>query len=258
MSILVRLYPASWRARYGDELEAILEDDPPSPYDTVDLLLGAIDAHLHLRGLGRRLDHRKGIPMSLRLAGSAAIAGGALWIVALAIAAFAAFANVSGDATPLFVLIFAAQLALVVALAGLSAYQAHRYPTLVWIAFLVPAAGVIASLAGMIGMAVRGDAVLVADFSGWYVWFIGMLATVGGSVLFGAVTYRTAAISRPGALVLTVGSAIAVVAIGSSILGLVPDGGASVLGGVAFGAGWIVLGRDALRRDAPVTAEPAA
>ena len=41
------LYPRAWRARYGDELEALLDVAPPGLRDRFDLLRGALDAHLH-------------------------------------------------------------------------------------------------------------------------------------------------------------------------------------------------------------------
>jgi uncharacterized protein involved in exopolysaccharide biosynthesis len=44
--ILICLYPASWRARYGEEFEALLEDSPITFQSTVDLLKGAIGMHL--------------------------------------------------------------------------------------------------------------------------------------------------------------------------------------------------------------------
>jgi len=44
---LVRLYPAAWRARYGAELADILEQQSLSPRLVTDVLLGALDAHLH-------------------------------------------------------------------------------------------------------------------------------------------------------------------------------------------------------------------
>ena len=49
-SLLIRLYPARWRARYGDEFAAILEERPLGPFDVADILLGAFDAQLRLRG----------------------------------------------------------------------------------------------------------------------------------------------------------------------------------------------------------------
>ena len=47
MSRLVRLYPPAWRMRYGEELEATLAARPPRLGDQLDLILGAVDAHLH-------------------------------------------------------------------------------------------------------------------------------------------------------------------------------------------------------------------
>jgi hypothetical protein len=44
---LVAAYPASWRARYEPEMLAILDERPPGWRDAVDLLRGALDAHLH-------------------------------------------------------------------------------------------------------------------------------------------------------------------------------------------------------------------
>ena len=44
----MRLYPRAWRERYGDEFEALLEECLHTPLDVVDILLGAMDAHLGL------------------------------------------------------------------------------------------------------------------------------------------------------------------------------------------------------------------
>jgi len=43
----VGLYPRAWRDRYGDELEAVLESDGLGLRTRLDLLRGALDAHLH-------------------------------------------------------------------------------------------------------------------------------------------------------------------------------------------------------------------
>ncbi|MBA2273549.1 MAG: hypothetical protein H0W21_06570 [Actinobacteria bacterium] len=47
MRWLVRLYPQCWRNRYGLELEATLEQTRPTPRIVLDLVAGALDAHLH-------------------------------------------------------------------------------------------------------------------------------------------------------------------------------------------------------------------
>ena len=45
---LVNLYPRMWRERYGDEFEILLEECLHSPLDALDILFGALDAHLEL------------------------------------------------------------------------------------------------------------------------------------------------------------------------------------------------------------------
>jgi hypothetical protein len=42
---LVALYPARWRARYGDEFLALLDEQPVTPTLVLDVIRGAIDAH---------------------------------------------------------------------------------------------------------------------------------------------------------------------------------------------------------------------
>ena len=41
------LYPRAWRERYGDELEALLEEERVGLRTRFDLVRGALDAHLH-------------------------------------------------------------------------------------------------------------------------------------------------------------------------------------------------------------------
>jgi hypothetical protein len=48
---LLRLYPAAWRARYGDELADLIDERRLSLCDALDLLRGALDAHCNLADL---------------------------------------------------------------------------------------------------------------------------------------------------------------------------------------------------------------
>ncbi len=57
MKHLVYLYPRAWRARYGDEFLALLDARPATPRVAVDLILGAVDAHLHLKTQPARTGH---------------------------------------------------------------------------------------------------------------------------------------------------------------------------------------------------------
>lgn len=72
---LLALYPRPWRARYEPEMLALLADRPPTWRDRIDLVRGALDAHLHPA-------------RSSRLPGRAALLAGAAWtVVALAVLA---------------------------------------------------------------------------------------------------------------------------------------------------------------------------
>ncbi|HXM57145.1 MAG TPA: hypothetical protein VOB72_17225 [Candidatus Dormibacteraeota bacterium] len=54
----MRLYPRRWRERYGEEFELVLRATPPGGWMVVDVLRGALDAHVRavrLRPWLRRL-----------------------------------------------------------------------------------------------------------------------------------------------------------------------------------------------------------
>ncbi len=250
--LLLRLYPARWRSRYGDEFEALLRERPLGPFDVADVLLGALDAHLHLRGLGAYSEHRKGLPMSLRLGGFAAVIGGALWFAGLMWGTLD-----PADEDPGAILMLLGTVALLVGLAGLSAFQARRHPVLVWAAFALPAVGGALTTVGLIIMAVVGDQP-VAGVYGWGLLIIGLIATITGSVLFAVATYRTAALPRSGATILGISAAISLVSfVGASGLG----GNAQpilIAGFGAFALGWVVLGLQAIRMERPAMAAGAA
>ena len=44
--LALRLYPLAYRRRYGEEMLALLEDEPPRARAVLDLLRGALLAHL--------------------------------------------------------------------------------------------------------------------------------------------------------------------------------------------------------------------
>ena len=152
IALLLRHYPARWRARYGDEFAALLAERPLGPFDVADVLLGALDAHLHLRGLGSWSEHRRGFPMSLRIGGLAAFAGGALILTGWV------WSGVDPAESDVGVVLFlVGAVALLVGLAGLSAFQARTHPTLIWAAFLLPAVGGAGMALGGVAMAVLPD-----------------------------------------------------------------------------------------------------
>jgi hypothetical protein len=250
IALMLRLYPARWRARYGDEFAAVLEERPLAPFDVADVLLGALDAHLHLRGLGAASQHRKGFAMSLRVGGYAAIVGGVLWILGFAVI------NGDGDETAIWpwAIVISGTVALLVALAGLSASQARRYKRLVWAAFALPAIGAMLSILGLVAMMLDMPGTLVARLTPWEVWFLGLLLLVAGSGLFGLAGLRAGEFARLGfGLLFVAGLAVTPMLLGVSRL-VAWEPVISIMGFVlvvTFVGGWIVTGISAIRADRP-------
>ncbi len=251
----MRLYPATWRARYGDEFEAILEERPLGPFDVADIALAALDAHLHLRGLDAAPHRQRGFTMSLRLGGSAAIVGAILFLAGFVLISIDDAEGV--EAFPGAAVILAGTALLLLALIGLSAFQARRHPRLIWAAFAVPAIGLTMTGVGIVAMAARGDGPFLGGLSPWEIWILGVFATVVGSGLFAIATYRTGALPRPAAGLLGAGSAVllGVIVVMMGLVG-VPEGlipALSLIGLVAFCAGWVALGVTAVRVDQPAS-----
>jgi hypothetical protein len=252
-ALLLRLYPARWRDRYGDEFAAVLGERPLGPFDVADVLLGALDAHLHLRGLGAASQHAKGFAMSLRIGGYAAILGGVLWLLGLA----ATSADDTDTAIWPWAVFIAGTFAILVALAGLSAFLARRYPRLIWLAFAVPALGAVLSIIGLVATSLAMPGTLLASLTPWETWFLGLLLLMAGSGLFGIAGLRAGGVSPLGSgLLLVAGLAVIPMLVGMS--GLVAwEPVISIMGLVlllTFPGGWIVTGIGAVRADRLVVA----
>lgn len=236
-ALLIRCYPAAWRARYGDEFAAILEEGALGPLDVADIILGALDAQLRSRGHDTDIARGRGIIMSLRIGGITAILGAALWAVA-GLVNSGIFVDV--DAVLPSALLVAGLPALLIALAGLSAFQARTNPGLSWVAFLVPASGTVACLVGLAGIAVDGNELF------WIMFALGSGTAIVGSAIFAVATYRTGALSRSAAAVVGVGSALILLTIPNPDLqSLAPVGLAT------FAIGWFALGVNAIRIERP-------
>ena len=243
--LLVRCYPARWRARYADEFVAILEERPLGPFDVADVLLGALDAHLNLRGRPAADLRQGGVVMSVRIGGAAAVLGGLLWTVALGGSAAA-----GGEGAIWGWFLLAATVALLVALVGLSAFQARRFPRLIWAAFIVPAVGACVSVAGLIAMAAVGDRPVVAELSPWEVWALGTTTLTAGSTVFAIASYRAGRLSRSAAVVLAVGALTIVPMLAGLGGGLLPEPLSivvTVVAMAAFAGGWSWIGVSAHR-----------
>jgi hypothetical protein len=244
IGLLLALYPSGWRRRYGEEFRAVLESRPLGPFDVADVVLGAFDARIALRFREAAAPHG-GLITMLRIGGYGAAIGGVTWVVGW----FAATAAGS-DGAPWLGLVMLGTFGILLGLAGLSAFQAHRNPRLAWAAFLIPATGAVVSIVGLAGMIRAGDTPWVGSWSGWSVWAVGSLATLFGSILFAVATLRAAVLSRAAALGLLITSTYVI-----AVLSGVGGSGDTVLGRLfsaicvtAFGGSWAWLGVSALRR----------
>jgi hypothetical protein len=243
MRLLLRLYPAAWRDRYGEEFAALLEERPLSPFDVLDIAFGAFDARLRPRELALDLAPRRKRLMNERIGGIGAIAGGGLLLLMMGIGFL-----VPGSGTAAAYLYPVVAIALLAALIGLSGVQGRRNPALVWTAVALPVAGLAVGLAGIIGSAVVGDRPFIGGQTPWSIWMFGNVGVVAGSVLFAAATLFVRVLSRAAAGTLLAGSVLLLVIALPVLAGLIGDDQAAILaplgivGGAAFCLGWIWLG----------------
>ena len=243
IGLLLALYPAHWRRRYGEEFRAVLESRPLGPFDVADVLLGALDARSRALRLAGSSDKPGGTFTMLRIGGLGAIAGGALWAIG-----FIGGNMDDGRLGLWFPIAAAGSLAILLALVGLSAFQARRNPWLAWAAFVIPAAGTLISTVGMFGIATQSsDLPMFFGFATWEVWVLGLLALVIGSILFALATLQAAVISKGAAIALAVTSGAFLVVASGMVGATSGQGWLTAATVVAFGASWIWLGVSALR-----------
>lgn len=244
IGLLLALYPAHWRRRYGEEFRAMLESRPLGPYDVADVLLGALDARVTRFRLLEPGVPRGGHQVVLRIGGYGAVAGGILWFVGLA---GASLLDVPLG-LPFMVVAILGLVGLLLGFIGLSAFQAHREPMLVWAALAIPAVGSVIALVGMIGI-VLSPAELVGSATYWDVWFAGMLGIFVGSILFAIATVRAAVLSQRSAFTLAI-SAVTVVIVSFGFSGGAEEDIASLVVAASmavFSGSWVWLGLSALR-----------
>lgn len=178
--------------------------------------------------------------MSLRIGGYAAVLGGALLATSIVLGM-----GLVWNVEPVVpgILFVTGSLALLVALAGLSAFQARVHPFLSWAAVAVTSVGATVAIVAIVGKQLLRDGY-------WDVMMFGILGAFVGSTLFAIATYRTAALSRRAALLLGVASVLMIPAgFSGNTFGPVPV----FVTAIAFALGWFVLGIHAIRLDRPAT-----
>lgn len=172
--------------------------------------------------------------MSLRIAGVAAVAGGALWAVA-GLLGFVIEVDPLGPA----ILFLAGWLAFLVAIIWFTAFEARRSRVLAWVAVVFPALGACIGIVGIVGMLSGSFGI---GFSYWSLYNLTAIPAVGFTI-FALVAYGIASPFRLGAVTLFVG------AIAPFILFSAAIEAAATIGLALLVTGWFVLGIQALRLD---------
>lgn len=140
---IVALYPRAWRARYGDELEALLEAGSLGLRDRIDLLRGALDAHLHPA-------RPSPLPVVASLTGSALVTAHAIVLAAQPVAPD--WPGYLEEALPL---VIAAVVALVPAIVGLWLKLGDADGALGRLGLVVAVGGHLGWLAALLAAALR-------------------------------------------------------------------------------------------------------
>jgi hypothetical protein len=211
------------------------------------VLLGALDARSRALRFAGSPETSGGRFTMLRIGGLGAVAGGVLWATGFV------GGNVdSRNVAAWFVVATAGSLAILLALIGLSAFQARKHPRLAWAAFVFPAAGTLVSIVGMAGMVWRpSDLPMVLGLAPWEIWILGLLALVVGSILFAVATLQAEVLSKRAAIALaaTAGAFLVLAMLGFGFDDASQNEGLLIVACVlAFGGSWTWLGVSALRR----------
>ena len=220
---LLRLYPQTWRARYGAEFVDLLHARPPSPRDRFDIVRGAVDARLNPQLTS---DPVLRVPTAAdRLLALAGVLAGALFTVwaSLIVIATPPWGSMAlADDALMGTAYGAGMLGMILAvcvLFGLVARYVDELGSLGAIAAVVVAAGFFFAIGGAS--------------------MVGLLLLTGGSV---ALAPALARIVHP--LVASF-LALTTVLLALAMLGLVGSGGQGtfwLLFGGGFGPAWMILG----------------
>lgn len=259
---LLRVYPASFRANYGDLMTQLFADQLRAARESASK--GAT-ARLWLRSLGdlimtspvERISGRRAVALSLgdpgsslplRALGAAGVGAGAVLLVAF-------FVTMAEAWFPYRLVLFNS--AVIAVLVGLHVRQRPASPRLARLGVIPPLlangwylAMVMLDIAGVYPF---------AENTG-FVFFLAGLAMWLSATLFGLIALAIGVLSRWGPLALAIGSPLALS--GMDRLGLTGAGNETVfttlslVGIFVHGVGWILLGLDLATRRSAATHRP--
>jgi len=229
--LLAGLYPAAWRDRYGVEFQALLKDHPPSAMQLIDIVWGALDAHLFPQAPEGR------IAMFTRICGLAAIGAG----LALLIGFMGFIPDVNRYTVPAFYTLA------IVGLIGVHVCQVTVRPGLAWLGFVPMLLGLMAGLTSMLLSAMQ----ILPPTGGEFGYLAGIALWIG-STAFGATILAIRAFPTLIGIAFSVAAPIAMIGLfarnavtARDALDLVAQ-----LGIVLFALAWIGVGASLFTRQA--------
>ncbi len=263
MRRLLRLYPATWRSRYGDEMSALLDARAIDARLVVDVVMGALDAHRHPREVG--LLPQGGIPMSSPQVGRVAILGGLLWSLAYLgafLSAIVAQASLRGmsraEGAAFLVPLALAAVAIAASQWRVALSGAQASPVVLAAAAVTGVGTVVMALALLLGLVLPGRPLVGEGGPLVEPWSAGTLLLLIGSALFAGGLLTRDSASRPIAVTLIV-AALA----GASLILLSPADLVTSMRyslavaacGSLFGVAWMLVGVRLLREGAEQAAD---
>ena len=209
---MLHLYPRSWRLRYEGEVRDLLESRPPGLRDDLDLIRGAVDAHLHP-------------PAPSWIPPLAAMSGGALWTVAgLVVATQPVPADWPGYIVEVVPLVLAGVALLAVAVVGAWLRLGDGSGGFGGLAIDVALVGHVAWIVALVGILLRVDYVAST--------VVGMTAAAIGDILVAIALLRVREWPLSGVVAAgSVGLLLASIAVWPVAAGW-----------LAFGLGWTAAG----------------
>ena len=227
--LLAGLYPPAWRERYGVEFQTLLEDHPPSGMQLIDIVWGALDAHLFPQAPEGR------IGMFTRISGVAAIGAG----LALLIGFMGFIPDVNRYTVPAFYT-FA-----MIGLVGVHVSQVTVRPGLAWLGFVPMLLGLTAGLTSMVLSAIQ----ILPPTGGEFGYVAGIALWIGATA-FGATMLAIRAFPMLIGMAFSVAAPIAMIGLfarnavtARDALDLVAQ-----LGIVLFALAWIGVGASLFTR----------
>lgn len=193
-TILLRLYPREWRARYEEEYTVLLEQTRPSLLDIADVALGALDAHLRPQVAATGVATERRLFMNratfIQWSGMAAMAGSVLVLLGVIGSQLANTYphNFGVEDVVTSTLVLVGAVLLLVGTIGFGFAYARRTGGLGQVGLFITLLGLISLTFGSVGGVMEKLGKELPNW--WYMIMLGLFGMFLGMALFGGAALR--------------------------------------------------------------------